>query len=97
MNTLIEAISYGEGGYWGDKNKFLVRARIDEFPSTVEVTVGEDRVVKSEFNITINGHIIPKNIQQQAAQGSTKAITKSKVVMGETTITNVNNVGNLPQ
>jgi len=97
MNTLIEAISYGEGGYWGDKNKFLVRAKIDEFPSTVEVAVGEDRVVKSEFNITINGHIIPKNIQQQAAQGSTKSITKSKIVMGETTITNINNVGNLPK
>jgi len=97
MNTLIEAISYGEGGYWGDKNKFLVRARIDEFPSTVEVAIGEDRVVKSEFNITINGHIIPKNIQQQAAQGSTKAITKSTIVMGETTITDINNTGNLPR
>ena len=92
MNTLIEAISYGEGTYWGDKNKFMVRAKIDEFPSTIELTVGEDRIVKSEFQITINGHIIPKNIQQQAAQGSTKAITKSKVVLGETTISDINNV-----
>ena len=92
MNTMIEAISYAEGTYWGDKNKFMVRAKIDSFPSTVEVTIGEDRVVKSEFQITINGHIIPKNIQQQAAQGSTKTFTKAKVVVGETTLSDVNNI-----
>tara|TARA_R110000787_G_scaffold89316_4_gene189184 strand:- start:1520 stop:1843 length:324 start_codon:yes stop_codon:yes gene_type:complete len=96
MNTLIEAISYGEGGYWGDKNKYMVRAKIDEFPSTVELEVGEDRVVKSEFQITINGHIIPKNIQQQAVQGSTKVITKSKVILGESTVSDINDVKRLP-
>ena len=92
MNTIIEAISYGEGTYWGDKNKFMVRAKIDEFPSTIEVAVGEDRVVKSEFQITINGHIIPKNIQQQSAQGSTKTITKAKVVLGERDWEELNNL-----
>jgi len=97
MNTLIEAISYGEGTYWGDKNKFMVRAKIDEFPSTVELEIGEDRVVKSEFQITINGHIIPKNIQQQATQGSTKAITKAKIVMSEKTISDINDVDHLPK
>ena len=96
MNTLIEAISYGEGGYWGDKNKYMVRAKIDEFPSTVELEVGEDRIVKSEFQITINGHIIPKNIQQQAVQGSTKVITKSKVILGESTVSDINDVKRLP-
>ena len=96
MNTLIEAISYGEGGYWGDKNKYMVRAKIDEFPSTVELEVGEDRIVKSEFQITINGHIVPKNIQQQAVQGSTRVLTKAKVSFGESTISDINDVGRLP-
>ena len=68
MNGLIESISYNEGSYWGDKNKYLVRAKIDDFPSVVESTIGEDRIVKSEFQLTINGHIIPKNIQQAAAK-----------------------------
>tara|TARA_R110002096_G_scaffold433628_1_gene652757 strand:+ start:1668 stop:2498 length:831 start_codon:yes stop_codon:yes gene_type:complete len=92
MNTLIEAISYGEGGYWGDKGKYMVRAKIDEFPTTVEVEIGTDRIVKTEFQITVNGHIIPKNIQQSAAQGSTKAITGTKVVIGESIVKNINSV-----
>ena len=99
MNRIIEAISYGEGGYWGDKNKYMVRAKVDEFPSAVELNIGEDRVVKSEFSLTIEGHIIPKTIQKQAQQGSSRVLTKAKVSLGETTMTgdqlnNVNNVDN---
>ena len=97
MNSLIETVSYGEGGYWGDKNKYMVRAKIDEFPSTVELEIGQDRIVKSEFTITINGHIIPKNIQQQAAQGSTRTLTKSKIVMGESVISDISDVSRLPR
>ena len=96
MNTLIEAISYNEGSYWGDKHKYLVRAKIDDFPSIVEGNVGEDRIVKSEFNITINGHIIPKNIQQQAALGSVKALSKAQIVLGEHVISDINDVGRDP-
>ena len=90
MNTLIEAISYGEGGYWGDKNKYLVRAKIDEFPSAVELNLGEDRVVKSEFQITLNGHIIPKTVQKQAAVNSIKTFTKAVIQLGESIVTDVN-------
>lgn len=96
MNSIIEALSYAEGSYWGDRNKFLVRAKIDSFPSVVELAIGEDRVVKSEFTITINGHIIPKNIQQQNAQGSTKGFTKATLELGETVITDINQVSNRP-
>ena len=97
MNSILEAISYGEGTYWGDKNKYMVRAKIDDFPSTVELEIGKDRVVKSEFQITINGHIIPKTIQQQAAIGSTKTYSAAKVVMGETVVTDINDVGDRPK
>ena len=96
MNSIIEAISYGEGTYWGDKNKYMVRAKIDDFPSTVELDIGKDRVVKSEFQITINGHILPKTIQQQAALGSAKTYTAAKIVMGESIVTDINSVGIKP-
>ena len=92
MNTLIENISYSEGTYWGDKNRFLVRTKIDDFPSTIELNIGEDRAVKSEFNITINGHIIPKNIQKQASMGSAKEFTKSVLTLGETIVTDINKI-----
>ena len=90
MNTLIEAISYGEGSYWGDKNKYMVRAKIDEFPSAIELAVGEDRVVKSEFQITLNGFIIPKTVQKLAAIDSVKTFTKAIVELGENLVTDVN-------
>ena len=94
MNTLIEAISYGEGSYWGDKHKYLVRAKVDEFPTTIELDIGQDRVVKSEFNITINGHIIPQNIQTQAALGSNVTLTAAQVKFGESIVTDINDVIN---
>ena len=97
MNKIIEAISYGEGGYWGDKNSFLVRAKVDSFPSAVEVNMGEDRVVKSEFNITINGQIIPQTILKQAKMGSTLTYTKAKVSFNESTTTDINKVLNRPE
>ena len=89
MNTIIEAISYGEGGYWGDKSKYMVRAKVDEFPSAVELAIGEDRIVKSEFSLTIDGHIIPKTIQKQTQQGSSKVLTKSKVQLGESVVSDI--------
>ena len=83
MNKIVEAISYAEGSYWGDKNKFLVKAKIDDFSSATELTSGEDRAVKSEFTITINGHIIPNTIQKQIQQSSTKVFSPAKVVFTE--------------
>ena len=97
MNRIIEAISYGEGGYWGDKNKYMVRAKVDEFPSAIELNIGEDRVVKSEFSLTIEGHIIPKTIQKQATEGSSRVLTKAKISLGESVMTGdqLNNVNNV--
>lgn len=97
MNRIIEAISYGEGGYWGDKNKYMVRAKVDEFPSAIELNIGEDRVVKSEFSLTIEGHIIPKTIQKQAQEGSSRVLTKAKISLGESVMTGdqLNNVNNV--
>ena len=97
MNRIIEAISYGEGGYWGDKNKYMVRAKVDEFPSAIELNIGEDRVVKSEFSLTIEGHIIPKTIQNQAQEGSSRVLTKAKISLGESVMTGdqLNNVNNV--
>jgi|TARA_R100001015_G_C4622644_1_gene180163 hypothetical protein len=92
MNTIIEAISYGEGGYWGDKSKYMVRAKVDEFPSAVELAIGEDRVVKSEFSLTIEGHIIPKTIQKQIQQGSSKVLTKTKIQLGESVVSDITKI-----
>jgi len=86
MNTLMEAISYAEGSYWGDKDKFLMKAKIDDFNTGTELVSGEDRAVKSEFTITINGHILPNTIQKQLQQKSTKTFSPAKIVFSENII-----------
>mgnify|MGYP003136540718 CR=1 FL=1 len=83
MNTVLEAVSYAEGSYWGDKNKFLAKAKIDDFSTTTELVSGEDRAIKTEFTITINGHIIPNTIQKQIQQSSTKTFSPAKISFEE--------------
>ena len=41
--------------------------------------------------------ILYRRIYQQATQGSTKAITKAKIVMSEKTISDINDVDHLPK
>jgi len=89
MNKLIEALSYSEGSYWGDDNKYLVKARIDEFTTATELVSGNDRAVKSDFTITLNGHMIPNTIQKQAQQGSAKTFSPSQISFGEHTTDNL--------
>jgi len=83
MNRIIEAVSYSEGSYWGDQDKFLVRAKVDEFGSSTEIVSGQDRAVKTEFTITIDGHIIPNTVQEQMMQGSSKVFAPARVTFTE--------------
>ena len=63
MNSIVEAVNYAEDSYWGDKSKFMFRARVDSFGTTVDVSVGEDRVVRTEFTLELNGYMMPSTRQ----------------------------------
>jgi len=63
MNSIIEAVNYAEDSYWGDKSKFMFRARVDSFGTSVDVSVGEDRVVRTEFTVELNGYMMPSTRQ----------------------------------
>lgn len=89
MNRIIEALSYSEGSYWGDENKYLVKAVIDEFTTATELVSGNDRAVKSDFTITLHGHLIPDTLQKQAQQGSSKTFSPSQVSFGEKVVDNL--------
>ena len=78
MNKIIEAINYASDSYWGDYEKFSFRARIDEYTTNTEVTQGQDRTVKTNFTITMNGYVIPDSIQATIA-GMNKFYSKSSV------------------
>ena len=58
MNTLQETIGYYNKLYWGDDN-YKFRVSIDDFSLETEIATDSDRIVKSNFTLTLNGYIIP--------------------------------------
>lgn len=85
MNKLIEAVNYASDSYWGDPNKFNFRAMINDYTTTTELVQGQDRTIKTSFNISLLGHIVPDAINT-ALQGSTKFFSKSRVSFGLETV-----------
>ena len=64
MNKIVEAINYASDSYWGDPARFKFRAMIDSFTTSIEIEDGKDRAIKSNFEIKLNGYIIPDIIQK---------------------------------
>lgn len=79
MNKIIEAANYAEDSYWGDASKFMFRARIDTFGTTVEVGTGTDRVVTTNFDIVLRGYVIPQ-VKQSEIQNFRKYFSKSQLI-----------------
>jgi hypothetical protein len=85
MNKLVEAINYASDSYWGDPSKFNFRAMIDSYTTATEMTQGEDRIVKTNFTLSLLGHIVPDSINA-TLQGSGKFYSKGKVSFGLETV-----------
>ena len=80
MNKLIEMINYTSDSYWGDKEKFKFNAKIDTYTDTVELAQGSQRIVKSTFNLKLQGYLIPDSINKELAKKPQKYFSKSTVV-----------------
>jgi hypothetical protein len=83
MNSILESIEFASDSYWGDKERFQFRASITQFPTPVEVINGNDRAIKSELNLTLNGYIIPKTINVHQAAPSPKSYNVTKFIWEE--------------
>lgn len=70
MNKIVEAINYASDSYWGDPQRFKFRASIDTYTTATELVDGQDRTVKTSFNIKMAGYIV--NDQVNASVGSPK-------------------------
>ena len=81
MNKIVESINFASDAYWGDPEKFNFRAMIDNYTTVTEVNQGQDRTVKTNFNITMMGHIVPDSINTSIANMN-KFYSKSAVKFG---------------
>lgn len=81
MDKLIEAINFTSDSYWGDPKSYQFRARIDSYTTQTSLEVDNERVVKSTFNIILNGYIIPDSINKEIASIH-RLFSPSQIVFG---------------
>lgn len=84
MNTLVERINFETDDYWGEKNGFRFRTRIESYSHNVELQVDQDRLVKTEFDLVVHGYLLPDtNYSLNDVTSITqKRFTQKKVVFG---------------
>tara|TARA_B100000131_G_scaffold47182_1_gene41842 strand:- start:64 stop:885 length:822 start_codon:yes stop_codon:yes gene_type:complete len=81
MNKIVESVSYNEGRYWGEPNKFRFRTQIDSFEDQLEISTDSDRLVKTEFTLTINGYLIPESLDYEVL--TQKEVSPARIVLKE--------------
>jgi hypothetical protein len=86
MNGIVEAINYAEGSYWGVKEKFNFKSKIDSFDNAVEMDSGADRVITTNFSLTLSGFLIPDVLQRKLNAESQDVITSMAVKINESTM-----------
>ena len=85
MDKLIESLNFSSRAYWGDPNRFQFYTSIETFTDSTEYAQGEDRAVRTSFNMTLNGYLIPNTLNKKIAATS-KTFGTTKIVFGiETT------------
>jgi len=80
MDKLIEAINFASNSYWGDPSKFQFLTKIETFNDSQTYEQGEDRLVRTQFEMTLNGYLIPDSVNAYLAQLSSKTYNLCKIV-----------------
>jgi hypothetical protein len=79
LNKIVEAIEYASDAYWGDPQRYKFKAMIDSFGFQTELVNNDERIVRSTFNIRLNGYIVPEILQKDI--NSLKKFTDSTKII----------------
>ena len=85
MNKIVEAINYASDSYWGDPERF----RIDSFSNKVETAQGIDRTIKTDFELELQGYIIPEAMNLELNNHPSKFFSKVTVTMSDHVVSNL--------
>ena len=95
-NKIIEALQYAANTYWGEEGRFQFRANIGSFTTSTEYSVGQDRTTRTNFDITLNGYIIPDTVNRDISYPK-KFLSKAQIVFNlETDDVDIFTVGSVP-
>lgn len=70
MDKLIESLNFASRSYWGDPNRFQFYSSIDSFEDSITYNVGDNRAVRTNFTLTLNGYLIPDTINKKLANAN---------------------------
>ena len=88
MNPIVEAITFASDSFWGRKDKFRFQAFVSEIKTEVMEQSKEDRTVKSDFNITLDGYIVPQTVMTNPyIHRKTRNLTTLRMSFSEKTLT----------
>jgi hypothetical protein len=85
MNKLVESVMYTEGSYWGDVEKFKFRSKIDSFTNTTDLLQDADRIVRTSFQLTIFGQIVPDILAKELSKKQSGKTIDTRQFVFETT------------
>jgi hypothetical protein len=85
LNKIVEACNYASDSYWGNPQRYQFKAMIDNFQTVNEIFDTEQRSVRSTFNISLYGYIIP-DVVQKDLNSIKKYNEKSKVIFSLETV-----------
>jgi hypothetical protein len=85
MNKIVERINWSAGAYWGEPGKMRFRTNIESYADSTEVSERE-RIVRTEFSVTLNGYLIPEAFNELAGPHTMqKYLTPKTLVIGTET------------
>jgi hypothetical protein len=80
MDKLTEALNFASNSYWGDPSRFQFLAKIETFNDVQTFDQGEDRLVRTDFQLTLNGYLIPDSLNAYLAQLQNRTYNLCKIV-----------------
>ena len=84
MNELVSKFKFNTNDYWGSKKGFRFRVKAESYSHTTEIKSGDDRMVRTEFDLTTHGYILPETMIKLENNETTfkKMLTPKKIIMG---------------
>jgi len=87
LNKIVESMEYASDAYWGNPQRYQFKAMIDSFGFQTELADNDERVIRSTFDIKINGYIIP-DILQKDITALKRFSNKTKIIFSMEAIDN---------
>ena len=89
MNKLIERINWSAGSYWGEPNKMRFRTNIESYTDATEIA-DRERVVRTEFSVTLRGYLIPEAFNELAGPHTSQTyLTPGQLIVNNETVATI--------